>query len=248
MNTDIKNLNPLLWPDGSAARIHHPRLPITKSLPIKNQYTDALVDSLSKYAIDEVRAPEFKGCWREKAFELLDKNIPIDLELGTGNGLFFEHHLLSNPNRLLVGLEIKYKPLIQTIRRTLNAKVYTGRVVRWHVFNIDQIFGDAEVNDIHMFFPDPWVSPRKPKNRMVNRFTLAQFYKIQKPNSRFILKTDSEEFFDWACDEIKFSEYKMIYNTRNFWNENPTDGFKTQFESYFLKDNLPIYSLTLLKE
>ncbi|MGK3947075.1 hypothetical protein ABK046_52985, partial [Streptomyces caeruleatus] len=70
------------------------------------------------FAFNEERCVFNKGLWRSDVFKVSETH-PMDVEIGTGAGHHFAYRAALNPERLLVGLELKYKPLIQTIRRAL---------------------------------------------------------------------------------------------------------------------------------
>ena len=91
-----------------------PRLSLTRNIPIHNEYTAGIDGEFRDFAFNEERAPQFKGCWRTEVFKV-PESTPVDLEIGTGNGKHFQHRSLGSPERCLVGLELKYKPLIQSI-------------------------------------------------------------------------------------------------------------------------------------
>src|ERR1700692_907719 len=92
-----------------------PRINITRTLPRPNVYTEALDGEYSHIAFNEERAPLNKAKWRSDVFKAANE-VPLDVEIGTGAGHHFSHYAYTHPKRLLVGLELKYKPLIQTIR------------------------------------------------------------------------------------------------------------------------------------
>lgn len=221
---------------------------VTKDLPHQNAYTLALNGEYSAVAFDEIRAPLNKGKWRSEVLKR-SSEVPLDLEVGTGNGLHFAHHAAKYPERTLVGIELKYKPLIQTIRRALNAGSTNAAIARYHAFNLDELFDEGELNDIYIHFPDPWVTPRKPKNRFVSRANLDLLYRLQKPGSVIDFKTDSREYHLWALDEIKESKYKIIFETQNLHHsERASENFLTAFEKIFMKQGIEINAVRLLRE
>jgi len=223
-----------------------PNLNQTKLLKRPNVYTQALSNTYAKFAFDEEDAPKLKGAWRQSIG--LNKSDPLDLEIGLGNGLHFAHHAKSYPNRGLVGIELKYKPLIQSIRRALSTGSSKMRAIRYHAFNLDLVFEEDEVNDIFVYFPDPWTSPRKPDNRILNSRMISLLYSRQRPNSKLFFKTDSQEAFEWCLENIQHSLYRVAFVTRNLQNsEKENQNFVTQFESLFLRKGLPIYYLEAQK-
>ena len=207
----------------------------------------ALQNEFKDHAFSEARGPLNKGKWRSEVFKV-DANHPMDLEIGTGIGRHFTHYCKTNPNRCLVGVEIKYKPLIQSIRRTLGEGCQNGAMVRFHAFNIEELFAEGEVNNLIIHFPDPWTSPRKPKNRVMRREMLEKFFQLQKENSMFEFKTDSLEYFEWALEEVKSSSYKLEFVTFDLHQSEVKErNFVTTFEQIFLNKGQPIYYLRLTK-
>jgi tRNA (guanine-N7-)-methyltransferase len=198
-------------------------------------------------AFDELRAPHNKGKWRSDVFKVAD-GMPMDVEVGTGNGTYFAHHAQSNPDRLLVGLELKYKPLVQTIRRAVNAGSKNAAIARFLAFNIDELFTEGEVDNVYIHFPDPWTSPKKPKNRFVCKNNLEILHRLQKPGSFINFKTDSLDYFLWAMDEIRQSPYKILYETQDLHNsEFKSQNFETAFEKIFLREGIKINLVRLQK-
>lgn len=218
-----------------------PRIVKTKDLRIPNEYTLALDNECRDFAFNEERAPLNLGLWRSQVFGVPEET-PLDLEIGTGNGVHFRSHCEKFPDRCLVGFELKFKPLIQTVRGLSRVGRSNGRGCRVHAFNIDQIFERGEVNNIFMHFPDPWVSPRKPKNRMVNERMVEIFWNLQRSGSNFELKTDSHEYFVWACRHMKVRPYEeLIYSENWHADDRSQSHVRTQFENIFSRQQMPIY-------
>lgn len=226
--------------NSSESKRHRRIINITTELPNQNAYTLALNGEFKDVAFDEVRAPKNKGQWRNRMN--LNPNSPLDVEIGTGNGTHFAWYAKQNPTYGLVGLELKYKPLIQSIRRAVQDGTKNAMICRYHAFNIDELFGDGEINKLMIYFPDPWTSPNKPKNRVVNRNNLEIFHRLQQPGSIIDFKTDSREYFLWALDEIAASPYyKIVFQTFNLHqSEMAAQNFRTQFENIFLRQGIEI--------
>ena len=231
----------------SSREFRRPQISVTKNLPFPTEYVTALENECAHVAFSEERAPRNQGLWRSQVFNVTT-DTPMDVEIGTGNGTHFRHHVTKNPGRCLVGLELKYKPLIQTIRSALREGCKNAAICRYHAMNIDLLFSTNEINDVYIHFPDPWVSPRKPRNRFVNRRVLGMLAQLQRPGSQIEFKTDSREYFDWAMEEIKESSYKIIYSTFDLHNSEKSVGnVITTFERIFMRKNIPINYVLLQK-
>jgi tRNA (guanine-N7-)-methyltransferase len=225
------------------------RLNLTRLLPKPNAYALAMDNEYRDYAFNEERAPLNKNQWRAQIFQCAEQE-PMDLEIGTGAGLHFAHRAQLHPERKLVGLEIKYKPLIQSISRAQKSGLRNTAICRYHAFNLPQLFGEAEINHVFIHFPDPWVTPRKPKNRVVNRYILQEIYRMQRPGSFLDFKTDSREYFLWALEEIKESPYQVEFQTLNLYKDGGEyfkQNFQTTFEKIFVRQNIEINYIRLTK-
>lgn len=229
--------------------LRRPKINLTRTLPKPNSYAVAMDHEYKNIAFNEERAPLNKGQWRSHVFGVSNET-PLDVEIGTGSGMHFAHHAKNYPERCLVGLELKYKPLIQSIRRAKAAGGVYNAICRYHAFNLDLLFSENEVNNVYIHFPDPWVTPRKVRNRVVNRNILNYIYKMQRPGSFIEFKTDSREYFLWALDEIKETPYITEFQTLNLYNENniyKERNFQTSFEKIFAKQGIEVNYIKLIK-
>lgn len=226
-----------------------PQINITRLLPNQNAYTRALNNEFRNFAFDEERAPLNKGKWRSDVFKC-DEPKPVDVEIGTGAGMHFSHRANKNLDRYLVGLELKYKPLIQSIKRAQALGARNTAICRYHAFNIDLLFEKNEINNVFIHFPDPWVTPRKPKNRVVNTQILNGIYEMQRKGSFLEFKTDSREYFLWALEEIKKTQYEIEFETLNLYSNGGKyfeENFPTTFEKIFVKQGIEINYIKLVK-
>ena len=226
-----------------------PKINLTRTLPKQNAYTLALDNEFKDFAFNEERAPLNKKKWRSEIFHCSETAF-LDLEIGTGSGMHFAYHANKFPERYLVGIELKYKPLIQSIRRARAKGLKNSAICRYHAFNVDLLFAEQELNNVYIHFPDPWVTPRKPKNRVVNQTILNELYNMQRPGSFLEFKTDSREYFLWSLDEIKQTKYKIEYQTLNLSAEETIykqNNFQTSFEKIFVNQGIEINYIKLIK-
>lgn len=210
--------------------IPHTKLIPTNSIPNPTKYVELLQKEFSNWAYDQEIAHHVKGHWRANIFNVANE-CPMDLEIGTGNGYFFAHQSKHNPDRCLVGLEITYKTLIQTIRRAVATGATNMRMVRFHASNLSSLFQTGELNNIFIYFPDPWPKKKHEKNRLFHLDFLLDTYDLQRPHSFLDFKTDSLDYFNWSIERIKKSPYKMTRLTHDLHNSDwASENFVTHFE------------------
>lgn len=224
----------------SASRKRRPRLAATKTLPNPTEYVLALNGQYADWAFDEERAKERRGKWRES----LDwgEASSLDLEIGTGNGTFFAHRASQHPERALVGIEIKFKPLIQSIRRALHTGAKNARIARYDAACLEDLFAPGELNHVFIHHPDPWPRKRDSKHRLIQDDFLNTLHELMRPGSYVNFKTDSLDYFEWSMPIIERSKFQITRLTRDLhasaWAE---ENFVTHFERLFLQKQQPIH-------
>ena len=221
-------------------RQRRPRMVETKTLPKPTEYALALNGECADWAYDESRAKEHRGQWRAQFG--VDTAAPLDLEIGTGNGYFFAHRAVAEPSRSLIGLELKYKPLIQSIRRARREGTENARIARYDASCLEDIFAPAELNHVFIHHPDPWPRKRDWKHRLIQDEFLLKLWDLMRPGSFVNFKTDSEDYYDWALPIFENSKFKKLRATRDLHkSEWASENFITHFESLFLEKGQPIF-------
>lgn len=217
----------------------------TKRIPNPNEYVKALYDECKDWAFDEEKTPTLKGVWRQEIFKV-SENHPFDLEIGTGNGFHFAHFANSNPQRSFLGVELKYKPLIQSIRRALVGGATNMRVCRYNAVLVNEMFASEEINDVYIHFPDPW--EKSVKHRLIQDEFLAELFKVQRPGSKVYFKTDSRDYYLWALEKFRSSPYVLEDCTDDLHKSKwATINFVTHFERLFTSKGLPTHFALLVK-
>ena len=121
---------------------------------------------------------------------------PLEIELGSGKGLFLTSAAEAHPDVNFLGLEVvqKYARYIagKLAKRGLaNAKVIQGDGLR-----VFREFLPAEcATAIHVYFPDPWWKKRHKKRRVLSAPFLADAERVLVPGGRLHFWTDVEEYF-----------------------------------------------------
>lgn len=217
---------------------------------LSKDHLQNLRESLNPYALrlraeyaasvfEEEESLGLKGQWLSRVFQ---NQNPMDLEIGTGNGAFLAHQALHNPNRNLLGIEIKYKCLLQTVRRAESLGLTNTRLIRFHANLIDALFVDNEVDNVYVFFPDPWPKKKHFKNRLIQEDFLQSLYRIQKEGSFLEFKTDNADYFEWAVERVQKSPYKIQRLTQDLHNsEWNAENFRTHFENLWTSKGLKVH-------
>lgn len=219
---------------------NQPRMALTRTLKKPTEYVTMLNGEWADFAFNEERAVEYKGRWRKDVFKV-DDDYPLDLEIGTGNGYHFAHLAKTHPNRAILGVELKFKPLIQSIRRACRGGAANARIVRYDAGHLQNLFAEQELNDVYIHFPDPWGKQRQWKHRLIQKEFLELLHGLMRKGSFVDFKTDSADYFEWAIERFHASPFKVTRETRDLHkSEWAAQNFVTHFEGIFLSQGLPI--------
>ena len=168
--------------------------------------------------------------------------MPLELEIGSGKGLFLTNAARRSPDRRFVGLEIaaKYAMACQArIEKTgiTNAKFFACDAVAV----IDQDVADGSLDAIHVYFPDPWWKSRHKKRRVLNEKTLCNIERTLKPSGSFHFWTDVLDYYEGTLELIdQVTKLKGPF----FVSEPPAAhdmDYLTHFERRTRRNGLPVY-------
>jgi tRNA (guanine-N7-)-methyltransferase len=220
--------------------------PMKKLSSDVNPYVEMMYTDYRNWSFDDDVTGN-RGCWRREVFRVPD-NTPLDLEIGTGNGTHFAHMTKTHPERVFVGLELKYKTLVQSIRRSRRAGCENGRMVRFPAENISTMFAPREVSDVYIHFPDPWPKKRHHKNRLIQDAFLKDLFQVMAPGGSIEFKTDDFDYLHWSVQEFRQGPFEIEFYTEDLHKSfRKSQNFVTHFESLFLQKQQPIGCVILRK-
>lgn len=127
---------------------------------------------------------------------LFERPAPLEVEVGSGKGLFIASAAAANPDRNYLGIEIALK-----YSRFAAAKLAKADLANAVVANADaqRVFGellpDGVLDAVHVYFPDPWWKARHKKRRVLNETFAKQIQRTLLPGGRLHFWTDVDEYF-----------------------------------------------------
>jgi tRNA (guanine-N7-)-methyltransferase len=193
---------------------------------------------------------ELKGKWREKHFK---NDLPIVLELGCGKGEYSVGLGKKYPNKNFIGVDIKGNRMWVGAKEALETEMNNIAFLRARIDFIEAMFGENEVDEIWITFPDPHVREGKEKKRLTSPRFLNRYKKFLKPNGIIHLKTDSQMLHSYTLSVIEENKYPLIDATNDLYGEkidalddDTQDilSIKTHYETLFSNDG---YDITYLK-
>ncbi len=184
---------------------------------------------------------ELKGRWNKTFF---NNNNPIVLELGCGKGEYSVALAQKYPDKNFVGVDIKGARFWRGAKTAVEENLPNVAFLRTQIELIDYAFGESEVDEIWITFPDPQIKYKRTKHRLTNLEFLARYKRILKPNGIMNLKTDSEFMHGYTLGLLHGAGHEVLYANHNVYKQegSPEEvtSIQTFYESQYLKENKPI--------
>ncbi|MDR2439180.1 MAG: tRNA (guanosine(46)-N7)-methyltransferase TrmB [Planctomycetaceae bacterium] len=127
---------------------------------------------------------------------IFERQAPLELEIGSGKGLFLRQAADQFPEHNFIGIEIGQKYARFSAARLYNRKNRNAIIVCGDAAKVlhDQI-PDNLLSAVHVYFPDPWWKRAHRKRRILRSEVLLLIERRLQPNGTFHFWTDVEEYF-----------------------------------------------------
>jgi len=177
-----------------------------------------------------------KGKWKHEFFK---NQNPIVLELGCGKGEYSVGMAKHFPDKNFIGIDIKGARIWRGAKTSLEENLTNVGFLRTRIELINLFFGEDEISEIWITFPDPQMKRRRAKKRLTSSIFLAQYQNILKDKGIVHLKTDSKFLYEYTNAIVKVNVLEVIKNTSNLYEENWTDeilSIQTHYEKLHIDD------------
>ena len=204
------------------------------------------IDTTVELSQHLVMPEELPDPWNTAA--LFGHEAPVQIEIGSGKGLFLETVATALPEELFLGIEIAEK----------YAEYCAVQLAKLGISNVKMVHGDAQplfqklllsnsIAAVHIYFPDPWWKRRHRKRRVMNEPLLLDVARVLVPGGKLHFWTDVQEYFETA---LKLLRQKIPLEGPFDVPEHTPDharDYQTHFERRKRKDGKPIYRSEFVK-
>ena len=148
------------------------------------------------YTLDEVPAPLV-------AEHFFGRQAPLEVEVGSGKGLFMQTACESQPERNFLGIEMARKYARFAAARLAKRKLTNGKMISGDGLRLFREFlTDESVDAVHVYFPDPWWKDRHRKRRVMKPDFLRDIQRVLVIGGSLHFWTDVEEYFQTTLEMI----------------------------------------------
>lgn len=176
-----------------------------------------------------------KGKWNEH----FGNSNPIVLELGCGKGEYTIELARKNPTTNFIGIDLKGARFWRGAKTALEEELVNVAFIRTQIELIEFIFGENEVADIWITFPDPQIKFQRTKHRMTNQTFLKKYHTVLKKDGTINLKTDSEFMHGYTLGLLHGEGHEIIYAHHDIYKNyhSPEEVVNTQtfYENQYLE-------------
>lgn len=183
---------------------------------------------------------DLKGKWNKNVFQ---NENPIVLELGCGKGEYTVALAEKFPNKNFIGIDIKGARFWRGAKTALESGMKNVAFLRTQIELIDFAFGENEVSEIWITFPDPQIKFRRTKHRLTHPSFLQKYKKVLDGKGVVHLKTDSEFLYGYTHGILQSEGHNVlitnhhVYNPDNHEIPEEVTSVQTFYEQKFLKEN-----------
>lgn len=173
---------------------------------------------------------------------LFENDQPVELEIGSGRGLFLVNAGMTHPETNFLGVEYDFKEARRAARR-LHKRELRNVCILGADANIvlPKYLRDRSVAAVHVYFPDPWWKRRHKKRRIFTPQFVDEAARILQRGGLLHAWTDVEEYFGVMC-EVVSGNPAFVPLPPPEPNEPQHDmDYHTSFERKKRKLGLPIF-------
>ena len=173
---------------------------------------------------------------------LFDRDAPLEIEVGSGKGLYLTAAAKALPRINHLGIEVAEKYARYTASRLAKAELDNARAAHADAQRVFvELVPDASLRAVHVYFPDPWWKARHRSRRIMNEVMLGRIEQTLLPGGRLHFWTDVEEYFQTTLDLI--AEVTSLDGPHDVPERSPEHDldYLTHFERRKRQAGLPIF-------
>ena len=189
---------------------------------------------------------KMKGRWHIDHF---GNKKPIVLELGCGRGEYTVALAGKYPDKNFIGVDIKGARLWRGAKTVTAEGIPNAAFVRSRIEFIGSVFGEDEVSEIWITFPDPQI--KRDNKRMTSPPFLERYKKFLVDGGIIHLKTDSAFLHNYTLELVRQNNLELIEANDDIYGSGRADdllSIRTRYESVFLGQGIKITYLSFRLE
>ena len=215
--------------------------PLPHKIPIMGRRALRKVDPSLNLSRHLLRLEDFPKPLDQAA--LFGRQAALEIEVGSGKGLFMQTASGDHPERDFIGCEVAHKyarfaAARLAVRERENAVMIHGDALQF----FREWIGDGALAGVHVYFPDPWWKKRHRQRRVMNAEFAQDIQRVLQPGGLLHFWTDVQEYFDETL-ELLAETAKLLEGPLEVV-EKPAEhdlDYRTHFERRMRLHGAPVY-------
>ena len=180
---------------------------------------------------------------------LFGNDHPLEVEVGSGKGLFMATSSVANTDHNYLGVEIIAKYAAHSAGRLVRAGAENAIMISG---NAEPLFGNriepAGLEAVHVYFPDPWWKKRHRKRRVLNESSIPNYSRALRVGGRLHFWTDVLDYFEQTIEMIAelAPELGIPIPEQEVEATHELD-YRTHFERRSRQHQIPVYRVCYQK-
>ncbi|HTK21794.1 MAG TPA: tRNA (guanosine(46)-N7)-methyltransferase TrmB, partial [Mucilaginibacter sp.] len=173
------------------------------------------------------------GKW---ASEFFKNDNPVVLELACGKGEYTVNLGRIFPKKNFIGIDYKGNRIWRGAKTALEDGVTNVGFLRIQIETILDYFGEGEIDEIWITFPDPQPQISREKKRLTSPRFLEKYKHILRPGGYINLKTDNDGLYAYTFEKIEELGLKLYIKTEDLYHSEYADevlSIKTYYEKKY---------------
>jgi len=134
---------------------------------------------------------------------LFGRAAPLEVEVGSGKGMFLHAAASGTPEHDFLGIEIARKYACFCAARIARDEIANAVIVPGDAQRLfGELLPDRSLAAVHIYFPDPWWKKRHHKRRVMNERFVRDVERTLAPGGALHFWTDVQHYFDASLELI----------------------------------------------
>ena len=174
------------------------------------------------------------------------RDAALILEIGFGMGDATAKIALDRPNDNFLCCEVHAPGVGALLKRCGEQDIRNIRILQHDAVEVlDHMLGEASLDGVHIFFPDPWHKARHHKRRLIQGPFVQRLARHIKAGGYLHLATDWEPYAEQMLEVL--SAEPQLHNTAAGFAPKPDYRPLTKFENRGLKLGHGVWDLVFLR-
>jgi tRNA (guanine-N7-)-methyltransferase len=167
---------------------------------------------------------------------------PVELEIGSGKGLFLANAAMAQPGHNFLGIELAKKYARRASERVAKKDLANVRVLPWDAKRFMALHCPAtSLHAVHVYFPDPWWKKRHKKRRVFAEPLVLDIERTLVADGELHVATDVEEYFGVIRDLMAAHPRFVERPSPDVKDPEHELDYLTNFERKYRIEGRPIY-------